>query len=136
MLLPTVPGVRMTRRLRSTLDLDETHDSQVVADSVGMTGDWRKKGPVYYVPFRTLTGVHTANLAAAGRCMSAGTTWDVMRAIPSCAVTGQAAGTAAALLARQGPTARFADLDIRALQQTLRQQNVPVDLPVPRGAAE
>lgn len=38
------------------------------------------------------------NLYAAGRCISViDDMWDITRAIPCCAVTGQAAGTAAAL---------------------------------------
>jgi hypothetical protein len=39
--------------------------------------------------------------------------WDVMRVIPCCAVTGQAAGIAAAM------TDDFSALDIRALQEKL-----------------
>lgn len=55
----------------------------------------------------------------AGRCTSVtDPMWDIMRVIPCCAVTGQAAGTAAAL------TADFPGMDIRLLQQTLRAQGV------------
>lgn len=55
----------------------------------------------------------------AGRCTSVNETlWDVMRVIPCCAVTGQAAGTAAAM------TDDFSMLDVTALQNKLKQNGV------------
>jgi hypothetical protein len=44
--------------------------------------------------------------------------WDAMRVIPCCAVTGQAAGTAAAL------TDDFTALDVDSLQKLLRERGV------------
>ena len=44
--------------------------------------------------------------------------WDIMRVIPCCAVTGEAAGTAAAL------TDDFTKLDISQLQCILRRNGV------------
>lgn len=59
------------------------------------------------------------NLIVAGRCTSVnGLLWDVMRVIPCCAVTGQAAGVAAAM------TDDFSTLDMAILQQTLRENGV------------
>ena len=59
------------------------------------------------------------NLIVAGRCTSVNETlWDVMRVIPCCAVTGQAAGTAAAM------TDDFTALDVSALQNKLKQNGV------------
>ena len=59
------------------------------------------------------------NLIVAGRCTSVNETlWDVMRVIPCCAVTGQAAGTAAAM------TDDFSALDIAELQSKLKQNGV------------
>lgn len=96
--LPTMACFRMTRRLAGRFTLGEKHMHQWFEDAVGFTGDWRKAGPVYAVPLRSLQGVNNSNLLAAGRCISADTTvWDVTRAIPACALTGAAAGTAAAL---------------------------------------
>ena len=87
-------------------------------DTVGLTGDWRKSGPVYAIPFRCIRGVENHNLLAAGRCMSVdNTVWDVMRVIPPCVVTGEAAGTAAAL------AAIHTDGDVHALcYEALRDQ--------------
>jgi len=70
-----------------------------------------------------LLGQRQRNLLAAGRCISAASAWDITRAIPACAVTGQAAGVAAALACID------ADGDVRALsigrlQEALRAQNV------------
>ena len=66
-----------------------------------------------------------ANLLAAGRHISTdAVSHTFMREIPQCWVTGQAAGTAAALSVRQG--AAPGDLDIGRLQQSLIDQNVPL----------
>lgn len=55
----------------------------------------------------------------AGRCTSVTESmWDIMRVIPCCAVTGQAAGIAAAM------TDDFPALDINELQQRLKKSGV------------
>lgn len=113
-ILPTMPQLRMTRRIcgEYTLSDEEMHKSFI--DSIGLISDWRKSGPVYEVPFRTLYTSDVKNLVCAGRCISVTEKmWDVSRVIPPCAVTGQAAGTAAAM------TDNFADLDISLLQKEL-----------------
>lgn len=121
LILPTIPSFRMTRRLKGRVELERADDRNRFPDSVGMTGDWRRAGPVYYLPFRALVGVATDNLVTAGRCISAASAWDLTRAIPTCVVTGQAAGAAAALAVTFRQT-RLADLDTRALQAHLRSQ--------------
>ena len=120
--IPSIPSFRMTRRLKGIIELEEADERTCFADSIGMTGDWRKPGPVYYIPFRSLIG-NTPNLITAGRCISARTSWDIMRAIPACAVTGEAAGTAAALMVRDKINA-FSKLDIKSLQTQLSRQKV------------
>lgn len=78
-----------------------------------------KRGPVYEVPFRTLYNAKIKNLICAGRCISVTETmWDIMRVIPCCAVTGQAAGTAAAM------TDDFLALDVKILQKQLKANGV------------
>lgn len=116
--------LRMTRRLVGDFSLGEGHMHQWFEDAVGLSGDWRRSGPVYAIPYRALCGVRNRNLLAAGRCMSVDTTaWDVMRAIPGCSVTGQAAGVAAALAVRSGE-ADVRGLSVPALQAALRAQGV------------
>jgi hypothetical protein len=88
-------------------------------DSIGMVSDWRRRGPVYEVPYRTLYSAQVKNLICAGRCTSVtDDLWDVMRVIPCCAVTGQAAGTAAAM------TDDFSTLEVKELQATLVKNGV------------
>jgi hypothetical protein len=121
---PTFPTFRMTRRLIGEISLGERHMHEWFDDTVGLTGDWRKPGPVYAFPLRTLLGVRNRNLLAAGRCISADTTvWDVTRAIPGCVVTGEAVGTAAAMSVRQG-CASLRDLPLNSLQAQLQAQGV------------
>jgi hypothetical protein len=114
-----LPLVRMSRRLVGAYTMDDTESRIYMPDSIGMTGDWRRRGPVYELPFRALYGHEVKNLLAAGRDISVtDAMWDITRVIPPCAVTGEAAGTAAAL------GSDFARLDISALQKRLTAQNV------------
>ena len=62
---PTIPTFRMTRRLVGAISLGERHDHHHFEDTVGLTGDWRKRGPVYAFPLRSLAGV--AQRQPAGR---------------------------------------------------------------------
>ncbi len=117
--MPTIPQVRMTRKIRGEYEQSHKEMHTEFSDSVGMVSDWKKRGPVYEVPFRTLYNKSVKNLIVAGRCTSVNETlWDIMRVIPCCAVTGQAAGTAAAL------TDDFSSMDIDILQKTLKEDGV------------
>lgn len=99
LLMPaTMACFRMSRRLagRATLRNADMHKWSETA--IGLTGDWRRAGPVFAIPFECMRPLQTSNLLAVGRCISVdNTAWDVLRAIPACVVTGQAAGTAAAM---------------------------------------
>ena len=117
--IATTPQIRMTRKLVGEYVLEHTEEHKYFEDSIGMVSNWKKRGPVYEVPFRTLYSKEMKNLIVAGRCTSVNETlWDVMRVIPCCAVTGQAAGTAAAM------TDDFSAIDIEALQSKLKQNGV------------
>lgn len=118
-IVPTYSEFLMTRRLKTGFELDVKHERTWFSDSVGMTGDWKKKGPVYYIPLSCLMAEKTANLITAGRCISTtNEMWDITRVIPTCAVTGEAAGSAAAMLAKNHCHA-YAELDIRHLQDRI-----------------
>jgi hypothetical protein len=96
--ISTIPLVRMSRRLCGAYTMDESENRKHMKDSIGMTGDWRKRGPVFEIPFGTLYGKEVPNLLAAGRDISVtDAMWDITRVIPPCALTGEAAGTAAAI---------------------------------------
>ena len=117
--IATTPQIRMTRKLEGEYTLAHTEEHTYFQDSIGMVSNWRRRGPVYEVPFRTLYSKEVKNLIVAGRCTSVNETlWDVMRVIPCCAVTGQAAGTAAAM------TDDFSTLDVAVLQSKLKQNGV------------
>lgn len=121
-----IPQFRMTRRLIGQSTMAPHAQRHWVQDCIGMCGDWRKSGPIYYIPFTSLYG-KSANLLAAGRCISSqGDAWDVTRAIPACAVTGEAAGMAAAMQV-QGNVAHLKQLDVSALQKALLDAGVLID---------
>lgn len=117
--MATTPQVRMTRKIVGDYVLLDTEAHKEFSDSVGMIANWRRRGPVYEVPFKSLYSSKVKNLITAGRCTSVNETmWNLMRVIPCCAVTGQAAGTAAAL------TDDFTTLDIKKLQKVLKENGV------------
>lgn len=117
--IASIPQVRMTRKIvgEHTIDLKDEH--KYFPTSIGMVGNWRKRGPVYEIPFESLYSKSVKNLICAGRCISTTqSAWDILRVIPCCAVTGQAAGTAAAL------TCDFTTLDVAILQRQLQKDGV------------
>ena len=117
--IPTIPQIRMTRKIVGEYELTDTEMHTYFEDSIGMVPNWKKRGPIYEVPFRTLYNKNIKNLIVAGRCTSVNETlWDVMRVIPCCAVTGQAAGTAAAM------TDDFSTINVSELQRKLQANGV------------
>lgn len=117
--LATIPQIRMTRKIVGEYVISDKEAHTYFEDSIGMVSNWKKRGPVYEVPFRTLYSKKVKNLICAGRCTSVNETmWDIMRVIPCCAVTGEAAGTAAAM------SDDFAALDVKELQRNLIKAGV------------
>ncbi len=117
--ISTIPQVRMTRRIIGEYTLSQNEEHKFFEDSIGMVSNWKKRGPIYEVPFGTLYSGKVKNLITAGRCTSVTEIlWDVMRVIPCCAVTGQAAGTAAAM------TDDFTSLNVKDLQTELVKNGV------------
>ncbi len=122
--LPSTPQLRMTRRLVGAYTLDETEDHAVFDDSIGCIGDWRKRGPAFQIPYRTLYSPEIANLMTAGRSISVtDAMWDITRVIPACAVTGEAAGAAATL----GDDVRA--ISLWKLQSHLMEHGVKLSFP-------
>lgn len=118
-LMETAPqtGVRETRRVvgEYTLTKDDALKGRRFEDAVA-------KGP-FDIPYRCLIPTEVDGLLVAGRCIS--TTHEaqgVIRNIPPCLVTGQAAGTAAALAARRRVKPR--NLDVHVLREVLKKQGV------------
>ncbi len=115
----TIPQIRMTRKIVGKYVFDESEVHKHMPDSIGMVSDWRARGPVFEIPFGTLFGDDIKNLIAAGRCISVtDNMWDITRVIPDCAVTGEAAGVAAAM------SDDFSELDVKKLQAELVSRGV------------
>ena len=117
--MATIPQLRMTRKIVGEYELSNHEMHKHFDDSVGLIPDWTTRGPIYEVPFGTLYNSKVKNLICAGRCVSVNETmWNIMRVIPCCAVTGQAAGTAASM------TDDFSKLDVKELQEVLKNNGV------------
>lgn len=117
--IAAIPQLRMTRRLVGVCEMTTENEGKKEESSIGIISNWKTRGPVYEVPYESLYGKKIKNLCAAGRCISVSDEmWDISRVIPCCAVTGEAAGTAAAM------TGDFSALDICALQNRLEKNGV------------
>lgn len=120
--MPTIPQIRMTRRPVGKYELDTSDDHKYFEDSIGMISNWRKRGPIYEVPYRALIG-DLKNVLSAGRCISnTDAMWDIARVIPCCAVTGEAAGIAAAM------GGDVDTLDVSLLQKKLVENGVELHI--------
>lgn len=114
----TIPQIRMTRRIvgKTTLDI---YSDKKITDCVGLIPDWKKRGVSYKLPYSALYSANVKNLIAAGRNISVtDDSWDVTRVIPVCAVSGEAAGVAAA------NTSDFAKYPIKELRKKLSARGV------------
>lgn len=122
--IPFMPQFRTIRRIVGETDFNAV-DGQRFADAIGSSGDFRAdfKGKHYQVPFGALYNSAFPNLIAAGRIISApeGDGWEVSRVVPVCALTGQAAGTAASMTLGKS----VQDINIERLQGRLADSGVP-----------
>ena len=124
-MLPFMPQFRTIRRIVGKLDFNAV-DRQAFPRSIGSSGDFRKeigKGKHFHIPYEALYNEAFPNLFAAGRIISApwGDGWEIARVIPTCALTGQAAGVAAALCLKHKTDADA--LPYPALFEALKEQS-------------
>lgn len=118
--LPAMPQLRKIGCIDALKILRDEDRGKRFEDSVGLVGDWRRPAPVWEIPYRSLVPRDTENILAAGRCIGAlDDAWEVCRVIPASALTGEAAGAAAALCAKRGITP--SQLDFKILQRSLNQ---------------
>lgn len=121
--LPFLPQFRMTRRLVGNAELkcDAEH---TIDHSIGcVIASLDQPATVYEYPYEGLITDKLTNVLAAGRMVSAsGRGWAIMRFIPACVLTGQAAGTAAAQAIKDGCTLK--EVDVKKLQNTLERNGV------------
>lgn len=114
---------RTTRRIDGAATLTEAMQGQPCEASIGLAADFEIVGDWYEVPWGSLYCEGYPNLLAAGRMISScGWAWDVTRVIPVCALTGQAAGVAAALALGRGADVR--QVPLASLQKALAGQGV------------
>ena len=125
--IPHMAQFRMTRRLKGKAEFELT-PRQHVPHSVGCVMDCLgKPEEVYEFPYEAIIDNSIENIAAAGRIVSApGRGWGIMRYIPACSMTGQVAGTAAALAIASGCTLQ--ELDVGKLQETLAATGVMIHM--------
>lgn len=107
-------GVRESRRIMGehVVTKDEALGDATYPDTIGMAGLGFASNVRYRIPYRSLVARGVEALLVAGRCISTDHwTQEAIRLIPACMVTGQAAGTAAALVVRAGIQPRALDAD-------------------------
>lgn len=122
-MISTIQELRMTRRIVGVEDFQYAKVEQRVESSIGCIGNWHKCGGGHEIPYGSLFGKKIKNLITAGRITSTDDAgWDLTRVIPACAVTGEAAGVAASM------TDDFASLDVKILQNKLREKGVLIHL--------
>ena len=127
--LPTMPQLRTTRHLvgDATLTTDDKYRHQ--ADSIATIPDFSDPTVLYEVPWRTLVRTGFPNLVAVGRCASAtGYAWDILRVIPPAILTGQAAGTAAAIALAGACQPDLPAIDVAAVQRVLEANDSPAHI--------
>lgn len=130
-----VPGVRDSRRIMGDylFTVDDWKARRSFADEIGRNCyfiDIHKHGypQIHYqrgeshgIPYRCLTPRGLTNVLVAGRCLSVDAeAFGSLRIMPCCLVTGQAAGTAAAM-ASVSPDHDVHNIDTQRLRSALRQ---------------
>jgi hypothetical protein len=127
-LVETAPqlGVRMSRMLEGVerLVYQDVRDGRRFPNVIGVGGDWRAtklRIGQWQIPYGVLVPKTIDNVLAAGRCVSGDPRLaDYLRVIPTCFVTGHAAGCAAAIAVQDNCRPR--DVETRKLQKVLRAQ--------------
>ena len=124
-MISSMPQYRKIRHIIGEYVFDGTEDGIEFSDSIGKCGDFRKAGREFTIPFRSLYNKNFPNILTAGRIISAsGDGWEITRVIPVCVLTGEAAGTAAALCSKGDCNVN--NLNILELQKTLVEWNVNI----------
>ena len=118
-------GVRGTRRVTG-LASPSLHDVMTTSFADTVAKPYARRA--MRIPYRSLVPRDVDGLLFAGRCLSAEPDAMVqLRLIPVCFATGQAAGLAAALAARQQVAPR--DLAVEQIQDGLGRQGMELGLP-------
>ncbi len=124
-LVETAPqlGVRITRVLDgiSSVTREDLKAGTKLTDVIGVGGACSQEHGAWQIPYGALVPKKIDNVLAAGRCISAEMRMaDLVRLIPNCFVTGQAAGVAAAVAVQDNCRPR--DVDVPKVQKILKAQ--------------
>lgn len=99
------------------------HTTKIETLTLDANHEYPKDGGSHDIPYRCLVPKNTENLLVAGKAIS--TDRDAYhRFLQQTMVTGQAAGTAAALCVKMGVTPRQLEKDVKKLQDALLKQGV------------
>ncbi|MBQ9501305.1 MAG: FAD-dependent oxidoreductase [Lentisphaeria bacterium] len=136
--LPCMPLFRKIAHVngRAAVNADQFNTRR--EDSVGLVGDWRAAGKIWETPYGSLLPENLEGILAAGRNIcSCGDAWEAFRVIPAAAMTGEVAGTAAALSIAKN--CRPSKLSLKQLRSALAAKKFVFHIddlpPVSAGAA-
>jgi len=122
--IPTIPQVRMTRKLIGECSIKKSDNNLYADHSVGTITSWIARGLNYELPAETLFNKEIQNLYVAGRCISVfdDDMWDITRSIPACIVSGEASGYLASNFNNNN------NIDFDKAQNDFRNRNVKIHL--------
>ena len=124
--LQTIPPIRKGRCIQGCFTMDTGMEGRTFDDPVGVFGDWRGCKKIWQIPYRALLPRDLKGVIAAGRCISSvGDAWEATRVIPVAAMTGEVAGTAAAMAADRNTTPH--DLPYAELADELKKTGFRLD---------
>lgn len=128
--VPTMAQFRTTRRIHGAKEFATTPGISI-PDSIGcVINCLQNPAAVYEFPYGAIIDTDLTNVLAAGRIVAAGGEgWEIMRYIPACVFTGQAAGTAAAMALDDG--CRVQDINVEHLAQKLSDTGVMIHMADP-----
>jgi hypothetical protein len=127
LMLPGMPQFRKIAAIKGRFILKDGMFNQELPNSIGLAADWRKSGFVWEIPFGAILPQKVKGLLVAGRCVSAiGDALEISRVIPTAALTGEAAGNAAAMAACKKITPD--QLSFEKVQAILRKDGRPLNL--------
>ena len=123
----SLPSLAQFRTIRHIVgEYDFTGEENRYDDSIGCTGDFRKRGPRFQIPYRILYSSRFPNILAAGRIVSASSDgWEITRVIPVAALTGEASGAAAYMAVKN--RCSVGEINIKELQEILKNKGVIID---------
>ena len=119
--LPGMPLFRKIAHISGRASVDAEQFNVRREDSVGLVGDWRTTGKIWETPYGALIPEDLEGILAAGRNVcSKNDAWEAFRVIPAAAMTGEVAGTAAALSVDR--KCRPSRLSLKCLRAALAEQ--------------